>query len=161
MTAEPIFSAAEVREAKRWLSFLGEDWVGEVPTRIHEYGTFGLGSAPPFTREFENYIGTLICKDPNCGICRRREKETPGEGYLRTNRQEERLKATRVFRKLRRHAPLEYDVLWLAVMQHNTIHEITDKLNERAYTKGYADRYTTTDVAILAMSGIDKVRRWL
>jgi hypothetical protein len=37
---------------------------------------------------------------------------------------------------------------------------ITEKLNERAETRGIEDRYAPEDVAILALSGYDKLRRW-
>jgi hypothetical protein len=94
--------------------------------------------------------------------CRKNRTNAPrdGEGYRTIARNNHRTRTTRVFRKLRRHAPLEYDVLWMAVMYHLTIMQITTRLNERAITKGYPERYSPSDVAILAIAGIDKASAW-
>lgn len=162
----PLFSDAEIEKARRSLSLLSEDWTGEVPFRIHESGHdshFGLGSSPPFAPEFIGYIGGLTCKNEFCKRCRKRETTAPrdDEGYYAVKRTNTRVRTTRAFRKLRRYAPLEYDVLWMAVMYHLTVTEITQRLNDRAIAKGYDDRYRRMDVVILAVAGLDKVAKWL
>lgn len=160
MTQKGPFSEVEVREAQRWLRQLGAEWKAEVPMRIHESGHdshYGLGSSPPFAPEFIGYIGHLECGVVGCHEClEARQKDA------RATRQhaQGRIRTTKAFRKLRKAAPLEFDVLYLAVMHNQTVVAITAKLNERAETKGIEDRYTDEDVAILALSGYDKLKRW-
>ena len=160
----PLFTRAEIRKAWMELKFLAGEWTGEVPFRIHESGHdthWGLGSSPPFAPEFIGFIGGLTCKNDQCLRCRKRDSNTPRdmEGYT-TQRTNHKVRATRAFRKLRRHAPLEYDVLWMAVMYHLSVAQITARLNDRAILKGYPERYKLSDVAILAVAGIDKLSRW-
>jgi hypothetical protein len=168
VTAEqvvPLFSEAEILKAQKDLQFLSQDWTGEVPIRIHESGHdkhYGLGSSPPFSSEFVGYIGGLTCKNEHCSRCRLKRLAQPedNEDGYETQRNNHRVRTTRAFRKLRRFAPLEYDVLWMAVMYHLTVKEITERLNDRAILKGYPERYSLADVAVLAVAGIDKVSRW-
>lgn len=158
--AAPLFSQHEIEQAQFWLRELSRDWRGEIPTRIHEQGFgqhYGLGSSPPFAPEFVGYIGRLLCKSKECEKCRRAEKSPPTDGYRKGS---DRTRTNRAFRKLRRSAPLEYDVLWMAVMYRLTVAQITRNLNDRAEARGFVDRYTPHDVAVLAMSAIDKVSRW-
>ena len=169
MTAEPgttpLFSKAELDRARTALRFLSQDWTGEVPYRLHESNNgaqYGLGASPPYSPELIGYIGRLTCKNEFCTRCRRSDTSQPedNEAGYHTKRNNHRVRTTRAFRKLRRHAPLEYDVLWMAVMYHLSIKQITTRLNDRAITKGYPDRYRASDVAILAVAGLDKVSRW-
>lgn len=160
MTQKGPFTAIEVRDAQRWLSDLGAEWKAEVPRRIHESGHnshYGLGSSPPFAPEFIGYIGHLECARPGCRECgEHRQRQT-----LENRRHaDSRTRTTKAFRKLRKAAPLEFDVLYLAVMHNQTVVGITEKLNERAEARGIEDRYTLEDVAILALSGYDKLKRW-
>ena len=162
--AVPLFSEREVKSAREKLSYLAGEWVGEVPFRIHESGHdshFGLGSSPPFAPEFIGYIGRLQCRNEHCTKCRRAAVRPPRDedGY-NAKRKNHRVRAARAFRKLRKHAPLEYDVLWMAVMYHLSVAQIMSRLNDRAILKGYPERYTRHDVAILAMAAIDKASRW-
>jgi len=158
-----IITKDEVRETQRLLGQWGKDYRGEVPSRIHAgaYGQhFGLGSAPPFAPEFINYIGRLNCKDPRCKSCR---EDLPvyleGEEY-RAKHSDERTRVTRAFRKLRRAAPLEFDVLYLAVMHGLSVIEIADSLTKRAIKGGHPERYDQAAVTLLAVAGADKVSAW-
>jgi hypothetical protein len=158
----PLFTPKEVQDAQRWLTYIGGDFTGEIPSRIHEQGrgqAYGLGSSPPFSPEFIGYIGTLACKNEHCSRCRKRATEVARSDTFAYH-SNERTRTTRAFRKLRRHAPLEFDALNLAVKYHLNVAEITDKLNERAITKGFEDRYTQAGVAVLIMSGIGKLQAW-
>ena len=133
--------------------------------RIHESGHdthWGLGSSPPFAPEFIGYIGGLTCRNTYCTKCRRSDTNTPrdGEGYSVSRNTNHRVRTTRAFRKLRKYAPLEYDVLWMAVMYHLTVAQITTRLNDRAILKGYPERYSLADVVILIVAGVDKASRW-
>jgi len=145
---------------------MGRDWRGEVPIRIHEAGfkqAWGLGSAPPFSRDFDRYIGYIECNQPNCSSCLRRRKgeriPIDGDGYYDYD-QDHRTRMKRAFHKVRKHAPLEFDVLYLAVMHGLSIEQIADRLTERAIRGGHPERYGVSDVALLALLGIDKARRW-
>ena len=160
---EQLVTEAEVQQAQMLLGQWSRDYRGEVPTRIHatHHGAhFGLGAAPPFAPEFVSYVGKLNCKNPNCKHCR---EDLPvyleGEEY-RAKHSDERTRVTRAFRKLRRAAPLEFDVLFMAVMHGLSVQEIADKLTERAITKGHEERYDSTSVTLLAIAGVDKVSAW-
>lgn len=158
-----IVSETEVREAQMLLSQWSRDYRGEVPTRIHatSHGAhFGLGAAPPFAPEFVAYVGKLNCKNPNCKHCR---EDLPvyleGEEY-RAKHSDERTRVTRAFRKLRRAAPLEFDVLFMAVMHGLSVQEIAERLTDRAISRGHEERYDATSVTLLAVAGVDKVSAW-
>lgn len=160
MTKAEPFTVVEVREAQRWLSDLGAEWKAEIPRRIHESGHdahYGLGSSPPFAPEFIGYIGHLECLQPGCREC---IEERQKVARMNTRHTESRTRTTKAFRKLRKAAPLEFDVLYMAVMHNQTVAGITIKLNQRAESRGLEDRYTQADVAILALSGYDKLKRW-
>lgn len=159
--------AAEITSARLQLEELARDWRGEVPLRIHASGrgqAWGLGSAPPFSPEFEQYIGKLECKVPDCQECRKENRRPTiymdGDGN-RSHLKEHRQRTTKAFRKLRRAAPLEFDVLYMAVMHGLNIEQITARLNDWSSTKGYETTYTIESVAVLALCGIDKTTRWL
>jgi len=159
-----IITEDEVQQAKRFLGEWGRDYRGEIPTRIHatSHGAhFGLGSAPPFAPEFVRYIGKLNCKNPSCKKCR---EDLPiyleGEEY-RAKHRDERTRVTRAFRKLRRAAPLEFDVLYLAVMHGLTVEDIAEKLTARAIAGGHEERYDVAAITILAIAGVDKAAAWM
>lgn len=158
-----IVSEEEVRKAQYLLGQWGKDYRGEIPMRIHatHHGSkFGLGSAPPFSPEFNNYIGRLHCSNPRCKHCR---EDLPiyleGEEY-RAKHSDARTRVTRAFRKLRRAAPLEFDVLYLAVMHGLSVEEIAEKMTASAVAKGYEERYNVAAITLLAVAGVDKVASW-
>jgi len=162
--AQVIVTEDEVRKTQHWLGQWAKDYRGEIPTRIHASGHgqhFGLGASPPFAPEFVNYIGRLNCKDPHCKKCL---EDLPvyleGEEY-RARHSDERTRVTRAFRKLRRAAPLEFDVLYLAVMHGLDISQIATSLTTRAEKGGHPERYDIAAVTLLAVSGVDKVAAWL
>ena len=159
-----IVTISEVKAAQDFLGRWGQEYRGEIPTRIHAHAHgqhYGLGSAPPFAPEFVNYIGRLHCNRPNCKPCR---EDLPvyleGEEY-RKKHSDERTRITRAFRKLRRAAPLEFDVLYMAVMGGLTVSEIATKLTERAMAKGFPETYDEAAVTLLAVCGVDKVSAWM
>lgn len=163
-----LVTEEEARQAREWITLWAKDYHGEVPMRIHstQHGQhFGLGSSPPFAPEFLDYIGRLNCARPNCKSCR---EDLPvyleGESYRDRHygtRRDERTRVTRAFRKLRRAAPLEHDVLRMAVVYGLTLDEIAERLNARAEARGFADRYDRTSVTLLAILGTDKVAAWI
>lgn len=162
MTA--LVTEEEARNAARWISEWATDYRGEIPRRIHSGGLgqhYGLGSAPPFAPEFISYIGKINCKDDKCRQCREDLPVYIEGAEYRARHSDPRTKVTRAFRKLRRAAPLEFDVLYLAVMHGLSIEEIADKLTERAHTKGFDDRYDIAMVTVLAVLAVDKVGAWM
>lgn len=154
------FTEAEINETRFWLARFASEWREEVPMRIHESGhgtSYGLGSSPPFAPEFISYIGKLHCGQEGCTECAELDRRIKQTNFRHSN---ERTRTSKAFRKLRAVAPLEFDVLYLATQQRLTVVQITDRLNARAEARDLPDRYTSEDVAILALSGYDKLKRW-
>lgn len=158
-----LVTEAEVRNAAQRISSWAVDYRGEIPRRIHasHHGQhFGLGAAPPFAPEFISYMGKLNCKDPNCKGCR---EDLPvyleGDEY-RAKHRDERTRVTRAFRKLRRAAPLEFDVMYMAVMHGLEVHEIAAKLTERSRTRGLDEAYDATMVTVLIVAAVAKLEAW-
>lgn len=148
-----------------WLAQFRADWRGEVPLKLHE-GHGGLGAAPAFTRAFNDYIGRLTCKSPHCHDCTctsstcvrcydRRKAERYATHTVHKNR------TSKAFRRLRKHAPREFDVLYLICQQGLTFEQTRDRLNERSVQKGKLDEeLDLAGVFVLALSGTDKASRW-
>jgi hypothetical protein len=130
------------KQAAYWIEVLRSDWNGETPQRIHSRDVAPDGS-PALHPEFARWLFAADAK-PN------RPFSNP----------EERLRTTRAFRKLRKQAPREFDVLYLMVVHEETLPAITRALNDRAIRLGKDDRYSTDDVRILLISGLDKVVKW-
>ena len=159
-----IISEEEVKSIQEFLGRWGQMYREEIPSKIHkqQHGQhYGLGASPPFADEFVRYIGRLTCKRENCKPCR---EDLPvyleAEEY-KAKHSDERTRITRAFRKLRRAAPLEFDVLYMAVMHGQTVAQIAESLTARAERLGHEDRYDTTGVTILAAAGVDKVAAWM
>lgn len=159
-----VVTHEEVLATQRWLTELGRDYRGEVPTRIHAsfHGQhYGLGAAPPFAPEFISYIGRINCSDPKCRQCADDLPIYSEAMEARRRNPESKTRVTRAFRKLRRAAPLEFDVLYLAVMQGLTVQEIAERLTQRAIKGGHEDRYDAQAVVVLAVVGMEKIGQWM
>lgn len=122
-------------------------------------GSYGLGSAPPFTDRFVAYVGRLECKDPDCKECRETRARQRRYGRPRTH-DEGRLRAKKAFDKLRRVAPREFDTLYMHCILGYDIPAITKAHNERAQRLGKPERYTQHGVMLLLLSGAHKVTEW-
>lgn len=153
------------REQMRfWLGQFRADWRGEVPIKLHE-GKGGLGSAPDFTWAFNDYIGRLTCSSPHCHECRCKNT-TCDRCYERRKKEREpntlhRSRTTRAFRKLRKMAPREFDVLYLICQHGLSLEETRDRLNERSIQKGRLDEeIDVAGIFVLALSGTDKLRAY-
>lgn len=158
-----LVTDAEIRHARHWLSRIFADYNNEIPRRIHarEYKQgYGLGAAPPFAPEFISYIGRLNCSDPHCKPCR---EDIPvymeAEEYKKKN-SNPKTRVTRAFRKLRRAAPTEFDVLYMAVVRGLSAAQIVENLNTRAIAGGHKERYDMESVAVLAVLGTEKLSAW-
>lgn len=155
-----VFPKAKIEETSYWIREFRDDWNKEVPVRLHGYGTdagHGLGG-PPFNPEFEHWLGQ-IC------FCGRKYNPKTGEKgcpsmeiqVSRNRNTESRQRTTRAFRKLRKMAPREFDVLYLMCALNASFWTTLTSLNQRAERLG-KPTYTPTDLMILVISGIDKVR---
>jgi hypothetical protein len=128
-----------------WLVFFQDLWWGETPIRIHQRD-YAPDGAPDWHPEFARWLFA----DPP-------QREVLGGVHL-----DQRLRTTRAFRKLRKKAPREFDVLYLMVARKPPLglRTVAGKLNERAIRHEKTDRYTENDILLLAISGLDKMMRW-
>lgn len=128
-----------------WLVFFRDLWWGEIPIRIHQRET-----APDGTPEWHHDFTRWLYAEP-----------PSRSAYGRTD-PDQRLRTTRAFRKLRRKAPREFDVLYLMVAKKPPLGlgAVASALNERAIRNEKEDRYTEEAVLMLAISGLDKIMRW-
>lgn len=148
-------SKGELRQFSFWLNSLGEDWRGDIPTRIHDMHGSDIDGGLKFSPEFERYVGQLECKQPDCAECRAtRAKQKNSEGWRNP---ESRLRATRAFRKLRRVAPREFDCAYLYCINRMTLPDIAAALTTRAIRLDKPERYQNCCAFLLLFSGIHKV----
>lgn len=158
------FPKAKIEETSHWIAEFREDWVREVPLKMHGYGTddgHGLGG-PPFHPEFESWLGQIcFCGrkfNPDTG-----EKGCPSLELQMARRQtntQSRQRTTRAFRKLRKVAPREFDALYLMCALNASFWTTLTSFNERAERMNKPERYAPEDLMILIVSGIDKVRHF-
>lgn len=146
------------KEYAYWLAEYRLDWRGEVPTKLHEPGSFGLGSAPPFTSAFNGYVGFIECSVPGCSHCKAHRDRLDRQKHFRKD--DSRYRTSRAFRKLRRVAPREFDALYMYCMLGQDAIDIARSMNEEMVRKGRTERYSRDSVALLLYSGVDKVMGW-
>lgn len=128
-----------------------------MPIRLHQRGSTSEGTLP-FSSDFDRYIGFLECKQPDCGECRQyRAKQKGAEGWRNP---EPRLRATKAFRKLRKIAPREFDVLYLHCIIGQSVTEIASSLTQRAIRLDKPERYGSAGTTLLLYSGVSKVLSW-
>ena len=119
-----------------WLDQFAVDWNLEIPHRIHSRD-IGDDGAPAWHHDFSNWL----------------------DGKTNNTRNpERRLRTTRAFRRLRKVAVREYEVLYRMIVLGNSLDQVAEWLNERAIRNGKPDRYNRDLVMVLVISGIDKVR---
>lgn len=94
-----------------WASQFGSDWKQEIPIRIH-CAEIGDDGCPKWHPDFEKWL-------------------TSDRMYRRKN-DEQRLRTTKVMRRLRRVAVREYEVLYRVLVLGERLEETTRWLNERA-----------------------------
>jgi hypothetical protein len=127
-----------------WMRVFIEDWHGEIPLRIHSW-ELGDDGAPMWHPDFARWI----------------EKEDFEGGPRNKKRNsDQRIRTTRAFRKLRKTAPREFDVLYCLVVHRMRLTEVADALTTRAIRIGKPERYTPSGVLILTVSAVEKVAGW-
>lgn len=153
-------AAGELHYTALWCRIIADDWKIEVPLKLHRsHGDYAVDGTPEWTKEFADWLERDRHED------RSREDRGPYQNSP------QRIRTTRALRKLRKQAPQEFLVIYdLAVLNPITsdtnlpvaLSAVARRLNERAITKGYPERYTRETVEILAFSAIHKLaERWL
>lgn len=130
--------AAVWKQAQLWLEVFIADWHGEVPLKLHT-AQLGEGGTPDLSPEFARYLYA-------------------GERNPRNS--EDRLRTTRAFRRLRRKAPREFDVLYLMVAHRQGACAVAKQMTERAIRLEKPERYSCDDTRVLMLSALDKVVKW-
>jgi hypothetical protein len=150
--------ASKHKKYAYWLAEYRQDWKGEVPIRLHLPGSFGLGSAPPFSPEFVGYVGHLECGKERCKECSdEKERQRTRKHY---RRDDARYRTTKAFRKLRSVAPREFDAMYMYCMHGQTPSDIARSMNAEMLRKDRPERFTAESIVLLLYSGVDKVMGW-
>ena len=143
---DPVFPPEVMKHVAFWLRVFMEEWHGEVPLKIHSW-ELGRDGAPQWHPDFARWI--------------EREDEAEERRRNREHRQTDaRIRTTRAFRKLRKTAPREFDVLYCLVVHRMRLNEIAESMTARAIRLGKPERYTPTSVLILTVSAVEKVAGW-
>lgn len=133
-----------------WLREFSLAFHEEVPRELHV--GLGEGGNPEFHPDFLAYIDRP-CKKRSChNLHCTHDQDTLFPSPRR--------RTTQAFRKLRRVAPREYDVLRLLCVYGLSIHEVAERLTERAVRLGKPERYGEAAVIVLTISGVDKLMRY-
>ena len=100
-----------MKDTAHWATYFAADWKQEVPQRIHT-AQIGNDGCPAWHPDFEKWL-------VNDRVYRRKNDE-------------QRLRITRVMRRLRRVAVREYECLYRVLVLGERLEETTRWLNERA-----------------------------
>lgn len=130
-------------ETVRNMQLFASYWNEELPLRIHSREV-SEGGTPEWHQDFARWIGKADVFDD------RRWRKNP----------EPRVKTTRAFRKLRKVAVREYEVVYRTAILNIPFPETVRWLNERAIRNNKPDRYTEEDALMLLVCGIDKIAAW-
>jgi len=128
-----------MRDTAEWASYFAADWRMELPDRIHS-GAIGADGTPAWHHDFELWL-------------------TGERIYVKRN-DDQRLRTTRVMRKLRKISPREYEVLYRILVLGDSVDDTTVWLNERAQRnqiplpRGREAHYRTKDTLALLIAGI-------
>jgi len=108
------FLTSEVMsDTAHWAGWFASDWKQEVPDRIH-CAEVGLDGTPRWHPDFERWLTRDEVRRPN-----RRNGD-------------QRLRTTKVMRRLRRVAVREYEVMYRVLVLGERLEETTIWLNDRA-----------------------------
>ena len=158
-----MLDAASMRFIGAQATRLSRDWLMEIPIKIHSSSrVFAVDGSPEWTPEFTRWIESNRHENGH------RDRRGPYQNAP------ERKRTTTAMRKLRKVSQSEfnvcYDLVRLNPIQAPEITEevllrtfigIASRLNTRAAQRGFPERYSPQDVAVLALSGIDKMSHWL
>lgn len=130
-----------MKDTAHWAAYFAADWKQELPDRIHS-SQIGDDGCPKWHPDFERWL-------------------TSDRVYRRRN-DEQRLRTTRVMRRLRRVAVREYEVLYRVLVLGERLEETTKWLNSRAERnkipapphRPNGPHYTEKDALALIVAGI-------
>jgi hypothetical protein len=106
-----FLSEPTMRDTAHWAAYFAADWKQEVPDRIHS-AQIGDDGTPRWHPDFEKWL-------TNDRVHRRKNDE-------------QRLRTTKVMRRLRQVAVREYEVAYRILVLGERISDTTKWLNERA-----------------------------
>lgn len=133
-----------MRQTAHWAAYFANDWKQEAPEHIHVHQLASDGT-PQWHPDFELWIT-------------RDERPVRNSG--------ERLRTTKVMRRLRRAAVREYEVLYRVLVLGERLEDTTRWLNDRALRNaiplqpGREVHYTDKDTLALVICGIDFARHY-
>jgi len=133
-----------MKQTAHWASWFAADWRREFPLQIHTSSIAADGS-PEWHPDFTRWL-------------------TGSKTHKRND--EQRLRTTRVMRRLRRVAVREYEVLYRILVLNERLEETTRWLNERAARNNVAfpahrptgPHYIDRDTLAIFIAGIDYAR---
>ena len=135
-----------MRQTAEWATYFASDWKREFPLQIHTSAIAADGS-PEWHPDFARWLTA----------------NTRGQN---PRNEEQRLRTTRVMRRLRRVAVREYEVLYRILVLGERLEETTSWLNERAHRnavpfpahRASGPHYTQRDTLAIFIAGIDYAR---
>lgn len=139
------FSDVVMQQTAHWASYFASDWRQDTPIAIHS-GEISADGSPQWHPDFVRWIN-------------RDEKPFRRNGT-------ERLRTTKVMRRLRRASVREYEVLYRVLVLGERLEDTTKWLNERASRNaiplppGRIVHYTHKDTLALIVCGIDYARHF-
>lgn len=134
---------AVLRSTFKDMALFASYWNEEIPLRIHSRDTDD-GGTPQWHSGFAMWLTRAdVFRDD-------RWRENP----------EPRVKTTRAFRKLRKFAPREYEVVYRTAILRIPIETTIVWLNDRAIKNDKPERYGLEETLLLLVSGVDKVANW-
>ena len=142
-----FLSEQTMRETSVWATYFATDWRQDVPDRIH-LAQIGEDGNPMWHPDFERWL--------------------TGDRLYRRKNDEQRLRTTRVMRRLRRAAVREYETLYRILVLGERVEDTTRWLNERAQRNAVpypehrptGPHYTQKDCLALVVAGIDYAREY-
>jgi hypothetical protein len=131
-----------------WIREFALELHAETPHKLHgqSHDGYGLEFHPEFIRYVDRPCRRANCFDLACT-----------HGLNSPTNAPPRQRATRSFRRLRREAPREFDVLWMMCVHGVSISGVAAALNARAKRLDKPERYSEATVLVLAVSGIHKL----
>lgn len=131
-----------LRDTVRDMQLFAQYWNEEIPLRIHSREV-SAGGTPEWHQDFARWLGKPDVSD-------QRWRYNP----------DTRVKTTRAFRRLRKTAVREYEVVYRTAILCIPFNETVAWLNERAIRNQKSDRYTEEDALMLLVCGVDKIAHW-
>jgi len=160
----PSFPPEVLQSTAQWIQQLALSWHSEVPERLHS-SEIDAGGAPELHSDFVNYIerpcnGRAWCSKPTCPIEGKHRCHDMKCSHGVDRITDPRHRTQRAFRRLRRAAPREFDVMYLLCARGMHFHEVAAALTERAIRINKPERYSEGAVLVLAVSAVDKLAKW-